>query len=270
MNDVRHFLHKPGGLLSRYVREILWIRSTCSRTQVLLPETALTLVLRQSGSASLRTEPLPAAVISGLQPRSRLVEHSAASSLVVVRFTEIGAAAVLSDRVDLLYNRTLPLDSVLPRQTIEEVQNILADTHGIRNQAAAVEQFLERHIDYSQSRASRPDVLSQIESAARMIRAAHGRYSIATIARRTGMSLSALERQFRASVGASPKHFSRLSRLHYVCSLWSIGRSLTEIAAEAGYSDQPHMVRDFEIFTGTSPGRFFSNASPLNLPNFYK
>jgi uncharacterized protein (DUF927 family) len=51
------------------------------------------------------------------------VEHSAASSLVVVRFTEIGAAAVLSDRLDLLYNRTLPLDSVLPRQTIEEVQN---------------------------------------------------------------------------------------------------------------------------------------------------
>src|SRR5580692_1321798 len=105
MNDVRHFVHKPGGLLSRYVREILWIRSTCSRTQVLLPETALTLVLRQSGSASLSTEPLPAAIISGLQPRSRLVAHSAASSLVVVRFTEIGAAAVLSDRVDLLYNR---------------------------------------------------------------------------------------------------------------------------------------------------------------------
>jgi hypothetical protein len=46
MSDVRHFVHQPGRLLRRYVREILWIRSTSSRTQILLPETALTLVLR--------------------------------------------------------------------------------------------------------------------------------------------------------------------------------------------------------------------------------
>jgi AraC-like DNA-binding protein len=269
MSDVHHFVHQPGWLLRPYVREILWIRSARARTQVLLPETALTLVLRQSGSASLLGEPLPAAIVSGLQPRSRMVEHTAASSLVVVRFTEIGGAAVLRDRVDLLYNQTLPLDAVLPRQAIEDLQNTLASTREIRNQAAAVERFLEGQI-YTRSRALRLDVLSQIEAAAQMIRAVHGRHSIATIAHHTGMSLSALERQFRAAVGASPKHLSRLARLQYVCALWDSGRSLTEIAVEAGYSDQPHMVRDFQLFTGTSPGQFFSSTSPRNLPTFYK
>jgi AraC-like DNA-binding protein len=269
MGDVLHFVHRPGGLLRRYVREILWISSARPRAQVLLPETTLTMVLRQSGSVSLLNEPLPDAIISGLQIRSRRVEHGANSSIVVIRFTEIGGAAILRDRADLLYNRTAPLEAVLPKPEIEEVQNTLAGTRERQKQAAALEQFLRRRI-YNRNHTSRLDVSPQIEAAARMIRGAHGRHSIATIAHRTAMSLSALERQFRATVGASPKQLSRVARLHYVCGLWDTGRSLTEIAAEAGYTDQSHMVRDFQLFTGTSPTQFFLSASPRNLPTFYK
>ena len=158
---------------------------------------------------------------------------------------------------------------MLPKQEIEEVQNTLSGTPERRKQAAALDLFLRRRI-YNRNHTSRLDVLPQIEAAARMIRGAHGRHSIATVAHRTAMSLSALERQFRATVGASPKQLSRLARLHYVCSLWDTGRSLTEIAAEAGYSDQSHLVRDFQLFTGTSPTQFFLSASPRNLPTFYK
>jgi AraC-like DNA-binding protein len=197
------------------------------------------------------------------------VEHGANSSIVVIRFTEIGGAAILRDRADLLYNRTAPLEAVLPKPEIEEVQNTLAGTRERQKQAAALEQFLRRRI-YNRNHTSRLDVSPQIEAAARMIRGAHGRHSIATIAHRTAMSLSALERQFRATVGASPKQLSRVARLHYVCGLWDTGRSLTEIAAEAGYTDQSHMVRDFQLFTGTSPTQFFLSASPRNLPTFYK
>jgi AraC-like DNA-binding protein len=132
-----------------------------------------------------------------------------------------------------------------------------------------VEHFLATRI-YAQQDASRRTISPQIEAAARMIRGTHGRYSIATIARRIAMSVSALERQFRAAVGTSPKSFSRLARLQYVCALWDIGKSLTEIAFEAGYSDQPHMVRDFRLFTGMSPEQFFLSGSPRNLPTFYK
>jgi methylphosphotriester-DNA--protein-cysteine methyltransferase len=268
MSEVRYFVHQPERLLRRHVREILWVRSERPRTQVLLPETGLTLVLRQSGSASLLEEVLPAAIVSGLQQRSRTVEHAAHSSLVVVRFTEVGGPAILRDRVDLLYNRTVPLDEVLPKKEIEEVQNALADAHEIRQQAAAVEHFLAQRI-YAQKDSFRR-VSPQIEAAAGMIRGNHGRDSIATIAHRSAMSVSALERQFRAAVGASPKSFSRLARLQYVCRLWDSGRSLTEIAFAAGYSDQPHLVHDFQLITGTSPEQFFLSGSPRNLPTFYK
>jgi AraC-like DNA-binding protein len=269
MNDIRQFVHRPAPPLRRYVREILWVSSSHSRVQLLLPETALTLVLRQSGAAALHDQTLPNTIVSGLQKRTRLVEHAPNSSMVIVRFTEIGAPAILHDRADLLYNRTLPLDEVLPRQQIDQLQNLLADTPEITQQILPVERFLAARIRPSD--AISPHAVSpQIEAAAAMIRNSHGRASIQAIARHVAMSVSALERQFRAAVGATPKKLSRLARLQHVCRLWDTGKSLTEIAFEAGYSDQPHMVHDFRLFTGASPEQFFLNTSPRNLPTFYK
>jgi AraC-like DNA-binding protein len=266
MNGVRQFVHRPAGALRRYVREILWVRSEHPRRQTLLPETTLTLVLRQSGRASLHSEDLPCTIVSGLQQRTRVVEHAAHSSLIIVRFTEVGAPAVLQDRVDLLYNRTLPLEDVLPRQSIEHIQNILAEEHSIQRQFAMVERFLLSRIQPQHRFAISP----QIEAAVEFIRRTEGRASVAAIARHAAMSQSALERHFRAAVGATPKTVSRLARLQHICRLWDAGKTLTEIAFAAGYSDQPHMVHDFRLFTGAAPEAFFRQASPRNLPTFYK
>jgi AraC-like DNA-binding protein len=266
MSGVRQFVHRPAGTLRRYVREILWVRSEQPRLQTLLPETTLTLVLRQSGRASLHSEDLPCAIVSGLQQRTRVVEPAAHSSLIVVRFTEVGAPAILHDRADLLYNRTLPLEDVLTRQPIEHIQNVLADERSIQRQFAAVERFLSSRIQPQHGAAISP----QIEAAVELIRRSEGRASVAAIARHAAMSQSALERQFRAAVGATPKTVSRLARLQHICRLWDAGKTLTEIAFAAGYSDQPHMVHDFRLFTGASPEAFFRQATPRNLPTFYK
>ena len=269
MNDLRQVVYQPKGVLRRYVREILLVQSERPRVQVLLPETTLTMVFRQSGQALLQSEALPDAVVSGLQERTRLVEHAAGSSLVIVRFTEVGAPAVLHDRVDPLYNQTAPLDTVLPRREVDGVQNTLADTREIRERLLAVERFLLSRVQL-QNGISPPDISPQIEAAVTMIRSSEGRASIATIARRAAMSLSALERQFRAAVGATPKKLSSLARLQHVCRLWDAGKNLTQIAYEAGYCDQPHMVRDFRRFTGAAPEEFLRRATPRNLPTFYK
>jgi AraC-like DNA-binding protein len=266
MSGVRQLVHRPSGSLRRYVREILWVRSERPRQQTLLPETTLTLVLRQSGRASLHSELLPCAIVSGLQQRTRVVEHAAHSSLIIVRFTEVGAPAILHDRADLLYNRTLPLEDVLPRQQIENIQNVLADEHSIQRQFAAVERFLSSRIQPQGGATLSP----QIEAAVDLIRRSEGRASVAAIARHAAMSQSALERHFRAAVGGTPKTVSRLARLHHICRLWDAGKTLTEIAFAAGYSDQPHMVHDFRLFTGASPEAFFRQATPRNLPTFYK
>jgi AraC-like DNA-binding protein len=267
MSEVRYCVHQPSSALRRHVREILWVHSQRSRVQVLLPETTLTLVLRQSGSASMRNEALPNAIISGLQQRTRFVEHEANSALLIVRFTEVGAPAILHDRVDLLYNRTAPLDSVLPWRDIDHLQNVLTDARDLQQHFMAVERFLIRRIR-TQHGTIPQGISPQIEAAAQMIRRSQGRSSIAAIAHHAAMSQSALERHFRVAVGVTPKKLSRLARLQHVCRLWNTGKSLTAISFEAGYCDQSHMVRDFRLFTGTSPEEFFRDARAHNLPIF--
>jgi AraC-like DNA-binding protein len=222
------------------------------------------MVLRQSGSALLEEERLPSAVVSGLQARVRRVQHQANSSLVIVRFTEVGAASILKERVDRLFNQSPPLDTFFSKRQLEQIQNELADTPDVRQQIPLIEKFLSRQI------CERNPFSIQLENAVQMIRSSRGKASITTVARHSGMSQSSLERSFRAVVGASPKNLSRLVRLEHVCRLWDQGKSLTEIAFEAGYSDQPHLIRDFRLFTGSSPQQFLSDTAPRNLPIFYK
>src|SRR5260370_148995 len=180
MSEVRHFVHQPAGPLRRYVREILWVRSEHPRVQVLLPETTLTLALRQSGSALLDNETLPSAIVSGLQQRARMVEHTAGPTVVIVRFTGVGAPAILHDRVDLLYNQAVPLDAVLPRQEIDHIQNILADTREIRQQVLAVERLLIRRIR-AQNESSSQCLSPQIDASAMMSRQSEGRSSLVRV-----------------------------------------------------------------------------------------
>ncbi len=269
MSEPLHFAHQPSPPLRRCVREILWVRSEQPRTQILLPETTLTLLLRQSGRACLQDQILPNAIVSGLQRGTRIVRHAAHSLMIIVRFTEAGSPAVLHNRVDLLYNRTLALDELLPRREIDDIQNLLAGTRQREQQFLAVEGFLLHRLQ-RQNAHSTHAVSPRIEAAVSMIRSSGGRSSIAAVAHCAGMSQSALERQFRAAVGASPKTLSRLARLQHVCCLWDADKNLTDIAHEAGYFDQPHMVRDFRLFTGQAPEDFLRNASPRNLPTFYK
>ena len=74
----------------------------------------------------------------------------------------------------------------------------------------------------------------------------------------------------RAAVGTTPKMLARLTRLQTVCRLWKTGMSLTHIAFGAGYNDQPHLIRDFQLFAGVSPREFFRAFVPQRPPSFYK
>jgi hypothetical protein len=109
MSEVRHFVHQQRASSPLGPRGSVGRLGASSGT-VPLPETTLTLGLRQSGSASLHNQTLPNAVVSGLKQRARRVEHTAGSSVLIVRFTELGAPAILHDRVDRLPSRDQALN----------------------------------------------------------------------------------------------------------------------------------------------------------------
>jgi AraC-like DNA-binding protein len=71
-----------------------------------------------------------------------------------------------------------------------------------------------------------------------------------------GLDRYALARQFRAAYGTSPYRYLLLRRLDWVQRGILGGRSLADLALEAGFADQAHFSRMFKAAFGLSPARF--------------
>lgn len=79
--------------------------------------------------------------------------------------------------------------------------------------------------------------------------------TVAVLARDLGLSERSFERRFAARVGYAPAQFRRLARFRRVLQLHAAGRrDWAGLAADCGYTDQSHLVRDFRAFAGVSPG----------------
>jgi AraC-like DNA-binding protein len=71
-------------------------------------------------------------------------------------------------------------------------------------------------------------------------------------------------------VGLAPKLYCRVLRLQRALRLAAAepGTPWAELALAAGYSDQPHLNRDFAELAGMSPGTYRAHApaSPSHVP----
>ena len=82
-----------------------------------------------------------------------------------------------------------------------------------------------------------------------------GNIAIEKLASLSCLSLKQFERKCQERLGMNPKmyarilRFSKAYRMHEACPKirW------IEIAYEAGYFDQMHMIKDFKVFAGVNP-----------------
>ena len=78
--------------------------------------------------------------------------------------------------------------------------------------------------------------------------------SIARVVARLGVSRRRLERHFRAALGMTPLAADRLIRIEQARHLLATtGRPATQIAADTGFCDLPHLNRVFRAAEGTTP-----------------
>ncbi|WP_423127129.1 helix-turn-helix domain-containing protein [Gaoshiqia sp. Z1-71] len=61
--------------------------------------------------------------------------------------------------------------------------------------------------------------------------------------------------------GATPKRFSSIVRLNSIIRYNQKNQSISDMAFDGGYFDQPHFNKDFKLFTGQTPTDFFRSAS---------
>ena len=88
---------------------------------------------------------------------------------------------------------------------------------------------------------------------------AAGDVDLEWVAGQAGMSGRQFRRRCLEESGLAPKQLCRVLRFRRACVLGGRGLPWGLVAAEAGYFDQAHLIRDFREFTGATPLSVFSN-----------
>jgi AraC-like DNA-binding protein len=97
-----------------------------------------------------------------------------------------------------------------------------------------------------------------VPRAVTLFRQARGGVAVRDVAGALGLGERRLNRAFDRCVGLSPKGFARVMRFREVYQQIQRGQTLpwTRMAGDAGYADQPHLIREFQAFAGLTPAQY--------------
>jgi AraC-like DNA-binding protein len=166
---------------------------------------------------------------------------------VMVRLAPLGAYKLLGSPLSEIAGSIVGLEDIVG-----------ADARWLSEQVRSARTWEERGRllnDFLLDRAARgPQPSSEVSQAWHLLVRAGGRTTIKGIARQVGWSHKHLITRFKQQVGVAPHLAARLVRLSTVWRHLDDTQSWARIAAECGYADQAHLIREFRRFTGTTPG----------------
>lgn len=174
-----------------------------------------------------------------------------AGTTVGISFRTGAAGAILGLPVTELTDRHVPIDALWGTRHRELREQLLA----VQDPFAAF-RVLEEHL---RAHLKRPFLIHPAVAQALATHSdAWGPSRVAEVQRRTGYSPKHFIALFRAAVGLTPKHYYRVKRFTSVLQHLASGnaRSLADLAASVGYSDQAHLTREFREFSGITPTQY--------------
>ena len=94
-----------------------------------------------------------------------------------------------------------------------------------------------------------------VDWAAGLLARSGGRIPIEYLAERAGLSARQLQRRFLADVGTAPKQYARLQRFSSLLEARrrAPNRPWADLAADHGFSDQAHLIRETRSLAGVTP-----------------
>lgn len=197
---------------------------------------------------------VPPAFLAGAGTASYVTGIDAQQAVLTVHFRAAGAAAFLDGGLADLENVCVGLDEVWGPGAAA-LHEHLQNASSVIRRIALVESFLLSRKRTPPS-AEIAAALRAVESDP-SIRISHVRAVL-------GWSPRKLTARFRAEVGLAPKAYQRVRRLQGALRrLDGDTGPGADIAADLGYFDQAHFVRDFREFTGLTPTQYAAHRSWL-------
>jgi AraC-like DNA-binding protein len=188
--------------------------------------------------------------VVGAMTTEKRYDLPASSQMLGIRFRPGMAGLFLQAAPPALTDAAIALEDLwgsAGRNLHDRVSQAASSEEGVRELMAALQ------------RPHHP--LTPIQRAIEAMSAARGVVDLDQIANQANLSTRQFRRRCLEESGLTPKHLCRVLRFRHACELaGSHSRpAWPAIAAEAGYFDQAHLIRDFHEFTGTTPMSVFSN-----------
>lgn len=200
-------------------------------------------------------EPLVAerGFVIGPHVRPVVNEPTGETFAVGVVATPIGCEAVFGAAPSEIRGRVFDLEAVWPPATQLRESLLALATSDAEPEAfvEATEQLLVEGTELSL------EGLGLVATAVRRLEE-HPTVAIADLAVSLGISHGHLDREFRRVVGITPRALARLLRLQRMLAVLDVEGSVrwADVAAELGWFDQAHFVRDFKRHTGVTPSEY--------------
>ncbi|TGQ69410.1 AraC family transcriptional regulator [Mesorhizobium sp. M00.F.Ca.ET.186.01.1.1] len=188
-----------------------------------------------------------ASFAAGLFAGPVMIESFGRACCVQVNFTPLGARRFFGQPMSELADRMVVLDDVLGREGIA-LRERLGNAADWDSRFAIVQAFVAARL------ADARVIPLEIAWAYDRIILSGGRTRIAWLAEELGWSRKHLTGKFTDATGIGPKTLSRIVRFNQ-----ALGLSRREagdwagIAADCGYADQAHLVREFRDLAGETP-----------------
>jgi AraC-like DNA-binding protein len=195
-----------------------------------------------------RSEAIHRSFAAGVYDGPVIVGSRGNAHCLQVNFSPLGALRFFGVAQSEIARRTLPLDDLLG----PGANALIGELHDAADWAqrfALLDQFIARRFD----RAREPhDMVRQVWHG---LTHSKGAASITDLAEGAGVSRRHLAKLFRAEIGATPKTMARILRFEHARHMATTVPRLgwADIAYEAGYADQAHLVREFRDLSGLSP-----------------
>jgi AraC-like DNA-binding protein len=195
--------------------------------------------------------------VAGLDDTYSLVESEISGAAIQVDFTPIGARQLLQLPMHLVSKRTVELADLLGSQADRLVEQ-LAEARDWHSRFLTLDNFLLSRIRrYRRS-------TREIDWAWRQLDLSRGSARVQKISEQLGWTRKRLVKAFRDDIGIPPKVLARVLRFRKALAEFNAQTIIdfSQVAAESGYSDQAHMIRDFKDFSGLTPVELIRVYSP--------
>lgn len=259
---MKYIEYNPTELLSEYI-QLIWIAESESPDdyypkEKILPDGIVEIVfhfgepfITHNANGGKIKQPTGFAVS---QMREFIeIESDGNIGFVSVRFYPWGAHHFFERPINTFLDNTIDLKYLWK----DDYQSILKQIEKVCNdeKVSIIQQFLYKCLS-QHNNGNDP-----IDNAIKLIRNTKGQYPIDSICQKTNLTYKQLERKFLATIGATPKVFSRTTRFLHLCHHLKEyeNKTMVQLTYELGYYDQAHFIKDFKAFSGLTPREYYQH-----------